>query len=717
MRPPPLARSLPILPLPLVLLALSIPSTHATAQPTQEDIDALERDLLYLEEGERRDELLTMLMEGLAERCFPDESEEANPVVRDEWSRTCLDRAVEVADEILDRPGHTNRDRALFVAGKASIALRRPAAGGEYLTRFLDEFPEADEAPLAHYSLAEANWEEDAFADAVPHYRMAVEGLAPARTALPRYRLAWSLHRIGRTAEALDVLAELLGSDRELSDEVRVTAVADVGALALGLGDAGVTLEVLQKVHGEDAPGQATAVAGALMSDGRTAEASEHFGAMIERWPIRLEAASWQVGRLDAAWGEDDLATVCEQLSGLMAGFGPTSPYAAERGSGREDRKATLQVEEASRSGVARLHQRRRDGGTPDAAALETLYREYLRTFAGAERAADVRMALAALLEEEGRPLDAVDEMLAVVEAFEGREKGAQAARVAAESLGGLLPDEGRGGPLAPAEERLIRLAELFIAGYPRHPDGAAYLLRAGDCLVRRGQPARGEELLREVTRRYSTEREARQAAAALVEARLEAEDWGAASALAGELLADSKLVSAHPDLAQVLGKGKAVARFNVALQLSEAGDPAAAAVEFEAVAADPEAGELQIRALFYAGTCQAESGNASKAGMTFRRLYTRHPADEMAPGAREQEAQLRWQREDHAGAAALYRGLADAYPHHERAAFALHTAAALYDQEGMFDEAIDGYRQLLSRHPDAEQADQVRARLAELEP
>lgn len=706
-----------LLPRPVLLLLLLSLTTPATAQPTKEDIDALERDLLYLEEGERRDELLAMLMEGLAERCFPDASEQANPVVRDEWSRTCLGRAVEVADEILGRPGHASRDRALFVAGKASIALRRPAAGAEYLARFLGEFPGAEEAPLAHYSLAEASWAGDSFADAVPHYRAAVEGLPPEESALPRYRLAWSLHRTDRTAEALETLADLLDAELDLQDEVRETTVADVSALAGVLGDPAVTLSILERVHGDAAPAVAATVAGALMSEQRTAEASAHFAAMVGRWPTRLEAASWQVGLLDAAWAVDDVASICGALSGLMEGFAPTSPYGAARGAGTEDRRAALQVEEASRSGVARLHQRRRDEGTPDAPALEILYRQYLAAFPGAERRADVRMALAALLQEEGRPLDAVDEMLAVVEAFAGREKGAQAARVTAEAIGALLPERVSPGPVAPAEERLIRLAEQFQEGYPRHPDGAAYLLEAGDRLVERGQLEQGEALLREVTRRHPTEQEARQAAASLVEVRLGAEDWEAAGALAGELLAEEKLVGAHPDLAQVLGRGRAVARFNAALQLSEAGDPGAAAAEFEAVAADREAGELQTRALFYAGVCQVESGNASKAGVTFRRLYTRFPDAEMAPQAREQEAQLRWEREDHAGAAALYRAMFDAYPDHERAAFALYTSAALYDQEGLFDEAIAGYGKFLSRYPDAEQAEQVRARLAELAP
>jgi len=701
----------------LVLFSLVAAPNPTRAQPTQDDIDALERDLQYLEPGDRRDELLSMLMEGLAERCFPDESKDANPVVRDEWSRTCLGRAVEVAEEILARPGHAHGDRALFVAGKASVALRRPAAGMEFLERFVVEYPAAEEAPLAHYSLAESAWDEDGFEEAIPHYRAAIQGLPPERSALPTYRLAWSLHRTGDTAEALGVLADLLDGELELEAEVRDTAVADVEALALALGDPTVTLDVIGRVHGEAAPSVASSVAGALMGDGRTGRAGEHYAAMIERWPTHVEAASWQVGRIDGAWATDDRSGVRGELSRLMIGFGPGSPYAEARGSGAEDRRAMLQVEETSRSGVARLHQLHRDGGDPGAPELEALYRGYLDVFPGAERAAEVRMALASLLHEEGRGAQAVDEMLGVVEAFAGRERGAQAARVAAEAIAGLLPERVSPGALDPAEERMVRLAELFASGYPRHPDGAGYLYEAGERLLQRGQRDRGEELLWDVARRYPTEPRARSAAAALVQSRLEVEDWGETAAMAAELLALDELVAAHPDLAQVLGQGKATARFNAALQLSEAGDPAAAAAEFEAVAADREAGDLQTRALYYAGVCLADSGNVSKAGVTFRRMYTRFPDAELAPEARQQEAQLRWQREDYTGAAALYRALADAYPHHELAADALYTASALYDQEGLFDEAIAGYRAYLEGYPEGLEAGAVHVRLSELDP
>ncbi len=701
----------------LALAATLVPRAPAAADVTQQDIDALERDLSRVEEGERRDELLAMLMEGLAERCFPDDSREANPVVRDDWSRTCLDRAVEVAEEILGRPEHPGLDRALFVAGKGSIALRRPSAGRDYLERFVADHPDAAEAPLAHYSLAELSWDEDAFALAVPHYRAAARGLPAERSVIPRYRLAWSLHRSGETHGAIVELADLLSAGIEMDEEVRGTALTDLEALARELGDPAATLDALARVHGEAAPDRATAVAGALVTDGQTPEALAHFTAMIGRWPGRIDAASWQVGIVDAAWAMDDVALVCQGLEGLREGYGPASEFARTHGSGADGRRAALQVEEASRSGVARLHQRRREVGSPDVASLEAAYRGYLRTFVGAERAADVRIALAALLHEEGRPLEAVDEMLGVVEEYAGRERGAQAARVAAEHLAAVLPDRGGEGPLDPSEERLVRLAEIFAEGYPRHPDGAAYLARAGTCLVERGQREQGEALWLDVTRRHPTEVEARAVAASLVEARLTAEDWSAAVEMARELLEDERLAAAHADLAEILGRGRATARFNRAHQLWEQGDPAAAALEFEAVSADRAAGDLLTRALFYAGTCQAESGNGSRAGLTLRRLYTRHPDDEMAPAARELEANLRWEREDYNGAAGLFRALADAYPDHEKASYALYTSAALFDQEGRFDEAIEGYRALLERYPDVVQADEVTARLGELEP
>ena len=701
--------------LPTVLLAIALPARATDI--TQDDIGALERDLALLgEDEEGRGELLGMLMEGLAERCFPEDRSRANPVARDDWSRSCLERAVEVAEEIVADPGNGDRDRALFVAGKASIAMQRAQAGRGYLERFLHEFPDAEEAPLAHWSLAELSGDAGAWEDAVPHYRAAADALPAEQAGVARLRLADALTRLERGREAAGELVLLLTAV-ETAGGARDAARSALDARLLALGQAAVTLDALSAVDEGGAPDAATAFAGAWMADGRADVAEEHFREMLARWPDHGSAPSWLVGVLDACWARDDVAGVQAASVALMERFGPDSEHAQTRGTTTQGKRTAAQVEEASRSAVGRLHQRCGDEGIPVAGDVEALYRTYLERFTGAERASDMRMALAALLQEQGRPLEAVDEMLWVVEEQAGRERGARAGRIAAELVIQHLPAGAGPGPMDPWEDRLVRLADVFAAHFPRHPDGAAYLLQAGRQLVARGEAERGEVLLLEVIDRFTAAPEARLAAAEGLEARFAVGDWQGTTELAGRLLGESRLIAAHPDLEDLLGRTRASAGFQVATEVWQTGDPDLAAVGFEDVAADAAAGELAPKAMLNAALCHEEAGHRARAGLILRRLYTRFPGSELAPNAMEREAFLRHDREDFAAAAALLEQLAATYPASDRAPNALYTAGALHDQEGAFEQAIACYRSALERYPAAPEADAARLRLEELTP
>jgi TolA-binding protein len=701
----------------LLLASAFVACLHAVpvraGEVTQEDIDALERDLGNMGDCEARDNLLAMLMEGLAERCFPRDSRLANPQVQDDWSRQCLGRAAEVADEILARPEHRDHARALFIAGKASIALRRPQAGEDYLRRFLAEYPADPETPLVHYTLAEKAWSDRIYDVAATHYAAALDGLTTAEAAGLRYRLSWSLHNSGRVDEAAATLADLLSAEEDVPAEARATARRDLSAMLVEIADPDATVTLATTALGADAPDLAEAVAGELMTASSHASAGHCFGAMVAAWPEHERAASWQVGRVDADMARLDTSAALESVSTLMRGYGPETDHGRAAGDGAEAQRQALRVEEASRSAVGLLHQQRRDGGAPSAEALETLYRVYLESFPRTSKGPEMRLALAALLQEEARLLDAIDEMLGVVERQGGREIGAQAARLAAE----LIARGVAGGEEATAfEDRVLVLARSFTSGYPRHGDGVGYSLQAGRVLLGREQYEDARAVLMGAATRLPASADASACVALALETPLQAEDWAGAASLAEEVLGSDRLVTAHPQLGAVARKTRATARFNQALLRWEAGDPTGAAPLFEQVATDDPQGDTAPGALLNAASCLAEAGDAGRAPMLLRRVYTRYPHSEFAAPAMEQEAYLRWEEEDFVGAAGIYRRLADTFSDDARASFALYTSAALYDQEGRFDEAVDGYRTLVHRHPAAPETAEARPRLVELE-
>ncbi len=650
------------------------------------------------------------------ERCFPAEPTEANPVVRDEFSKRGLTRAVEVAEQILARPEHPDRDRALFVAGKASVALQRKQAGAAFLTRFVTEHPGAAEAGLAHYALAELADDGGDPGAAVPHYRAALEQLDGAAAIQARYQLAWTLHRAGDPAAAADAMAALLAEADGLDDEARAAALQDLENWLAAAGDAARTVALLQQAEGPRAVEAAQRVADDRMADEQWDVADAHYAALLGAWPDDERASRWQVARVDAAMGAGDAAEAAAAVRSLIDGFGPGSAWDTAHRTAADHRRAAQQVEEAARSTIATLHQGRAADGT-DGATIEALYRRYLEAYEAADKAHEVRLALAALLQQEGRPLDALDEVIAAVEASAGRDRGAQAARLAMDTIEPQLPDLATPaeGPPTPYEERLLRLAEVFAAGYPRHTDGAAYGLGAGRVRVRHGQLREGIAQLVAVTRDHPTAPEARAAAAAAVHAHFQREDWPASLALADQLLADRRLTAAHPDLGDTLAQARCAARFNQAVIDWEAGDPAGAARSFEALAKEyPDAEEAPV-SLLYAATALVEAGDTSRAGMVYRRMYSTYPDHERAPQALEDEAVMRWEKDDFGGAAALLCKLQQDYPDHERAAWALYTAAWLYDQESRFDEAIDCYDRLVRTYPDAPESAEAAPRLQEL--
>jgi len=703
----------------LILALLLAASTAAAEPPSQEDIDALERDLARTQDEDKLDELLPMLMEGLMERCFPADPLRANPVVHDDWSEGCLGRAVEVAERILERPDHPDRDRALFVAGKASIATRRAQAGAAYLTRFVEQRPGAEEAGLAHYALAELaadNGDHDA---AIPHYRAAIEALPAPATVQPRYQLAWNLSKGGEARAAIDEMRTLLAMPDGLAEEPRAEALQDLENWLAQLGDAAVTADALRGCEGDRAVDAVERVAADRMAAQRWEVADAHYAALLQAWPGDPRASGWQVARVDAAVGAGDWAGTIAAASTLMEGYGPSSPHAAAHRGDAEHKRLALQVEETARSTIGTLHRDRVTSGNPTVSDLEGLYRQYLAAFPAASKIHEMRMALAALYQEDGQPESALDEMIAAVEASAGRERGAQAARLALEVIKPRLPDlqtTTPSDPMNPYEEQLLLLAEVFNAGYPRHGDGAVYALAAGRVRVLHGQLDEGCAQLLEVTRRYPTTPEARSAAAAAVHAHLDREDWPQTLLISDQLLGDSRLTAAHPDLAETLGQARSTAHFNQAVAHWDCGDPAGAAKAFEALAREQPNDERAPIALHYAATALHESGDTTRAGVLYRRVYTNYPDHELAPQAIEDQSSMRWAMEDMAGAASLLCKLQQTYPDHERAVWALYTAAWLYDQESRFDEAIGCYDLLIRTYPDAPESYESAIRLEELQ-
>ena len=699
----------------MALLAVCAPAAPAHGSDvSQEDIEALERDLARAQQDEARDELLGMLMEGLVERCFPDDDpEQINPIVRDDWSRSGLTRAVEVAQEVIGRPEHDDRARALFIAGKSSIALKRPKEGRQFLEQYLEEFPDGEEAPLALCSLGEMDHDAKEYAAAIPRYRAALEDLGQASQVLPLYRLAWCLEHEGQHREAAEAMSRLLLLGEELGDERREAALADLQAFLVAHGDAGATVQLATEAQPEGAAALADSVAGALMAANQHGAAQQHYVAMLAAWSEDSRAPLWQVGMVDAAMAAGDHEAAQGAVQRLMELFGPTSTYmkAHKRDPGMD--RTAFAVEESARSTIGALHQQSVGTTTPPPPTLEELYRAYLGAFEGAHKAYEMNMALVSLYEQQGHVEQALDEMLVIVDREGGRERGAATARMTLELLQKHLP-EAATEPPGPFDQQLVRLAELFAQRYPRHGDGAKYLALAGQRLSAAGS-SDGQRLLLQAVQAYPTTPEAQAAAALVLENELAGESWSTTVELADELLANRSLVGAHPNLQAVLVVSRVTALFNQASQIWEAGDPAGAAILFEQVAGEEAAGALVPGAMLNAASCHTESGDPTRSALLLRRLYTRHPDSELVPAALEQEAYLKWEKEDYSGAARIYRLLATDHPDHERAAFALYTAAALYDQEGLFDEAIDCYRELLKRHANAPECAEARPRLEEL--
>ncbi len=699
----------------LAILALAA-APAAASDVTQTDIDALERDLGRTQDPAKRAELLGMLMEGLVERCFPSDSRLTNPVARDDWSRGCLTRAVEVAEEISADPVHRDRPRALFVAGKASLALNRPSAGADFLTRFLDEYPDEPEVPLARYSLAEKAYAAGEYDVAMIHYRGAADALTGVEAAQPRYRLAWCHQKTGDVAGGIDVLAILLAEPDGLDAGQRTTARGDLVAMAAELGDAETTVEAACRGTGGDAAGVVFEVASALMAEGLHQEADEHFAALLNAWPDHSDAPLWRLGRLDSAYERDDWLAVSSSAAGLMLDHGPDSDFMQAQPSNDETRLLGVRIEEAVRDAIGRIHQRALDEGPVHGVpgpGVERLYETYLKHYEGAAKAPQMRLALASVYHEQGRGQDALATFLEVVDDQAGRELGARAGRLAADEIKKGL--ERGGDDTAAFEDGLIQLADLFARSYPRHSDGIQYALAAGRVLADRGQADDATAGLVAAALRLPASPEASACAALAAEIHLEAEDWDRALEVVEQLLGESRLLSAHPSLADVLRASRATASFNQAMAVWEAGDPGTAAPLFDAVATDAPDSDLAPKAMYNAAICHGESGNGSRAAMTLRRLYTGHPDSELAPEAMTQAAYLRYEKAEYTGAAALYVQLVDTYPDHEQAAYYQRTAGALYDQEGIFERAIECYERLLKRYPDSAEAAEVGPRLEEL--
>lgn len=132
---------------------------------------------------------------------------------RHDAARVHLER---VADGERGAPG---RDAALYELAFGHEAAGRPDERAACLRRIVDELPESALAADASFRLANREYDEGRYEQALKDYGFALSTADPEIADKACYKAAWSLVKLGRPAEAAEMFEKVAGGRSELAAE------------------------------------------------------------------------------------------------------------------------------------------------------------------------------------------------------------------------------------------------------------------------------------------------------------------------------------------------------------------------------------------------------------------------------------------------------------------------------------------------------------------
>jgi tetratricopeptide (TPR) repeat protein len=632
-------------------------------------------------------------------------------------------KAVELYEWFVrDFPNDSKVDQALFFLGYNQFELGNTKAGERHYSDLVKRFPQSVYLNEAHFALGEYYFENEQWEQAYDNYTKVVKVKKARLNVFALYKSAWCLYRLGQVEAALKSLEKVVKLSRIAESQDTVSGRRAVNKVRLGTeaqkdyvpffaeaGDPKKAAQEFLRISNDEKQVQSMLerLAYLYADQGNRSGANFVFKQLISRDPGAERSADYQY-QVVLAYATFDQKEFRRELDIWLESFGPDSPWARENSANEKLVSDVFRLQETTvRNNVLQLHQTAQNSRAEySQKAAQAAYEQYLKYFPNTPQIFEMQFFHAELLFDMRRHEEASQLYNWVAEndtSGQYREKSIVNALLALEEA---LPnvkaiEEKRGKSVAkmaldPAVTRFEKAALKYLQAFPKGE-------RAGDIQRRLGV----------LYYSYNHFDEAN----AIFEKILQESPSSANAEIAGNLLLDSYKL--RNDLAGFASKGQKIladpvlsgtkfasqvrimmekASYVSAEKVAESGNPAAAAKEFEAFAANFKQSDLAVAARLKAAQAYEKSGDLTSAIRLYGLVLSTQSMNPKITAATQSEsrnalARLYQQTGQLELAAKQYQAYASSNLKDSKAVNGFYNAGLLFEALGLVSEALQSYK------------------------
>jgi TolA-binding protein len=664
------------------------------------------------------------------------------PVVDTRAARDFNKRAIRLNEMFVQEfPKDPRLDQALFFLGYNHFESGNTAEGERYYKDLVRRFPNSVFIAESNFALGEFYFENDRWKEALEQYTRVIQRKSPRLLSFARYKAAWCLFRLGRSANALKLLEQVIQMSRaggkSQSEGGRAINKVRLGAEAIrdyvpfyaeGGGDPKRAWTEFSRIAGDEKLARAMLerLAYNYADAGQRDSARELFRQLIGTNPTAEKAAEYQY-QIVLAYASADPKEFRAELTNWLDNYGSNSLWARQNAKNQKLVSDVARLQEITlRNHVLQLHQAAQNSRAAfSQQQAQAAYAQYIRSFPQSAQIVEMQFFHAELLFDMGRFDDAAKIYTFVADREPQGKYRERAITNAVLALEKQLPseaelkanraDRSEKMPLDPRVQQFESAARRYLAAYPQGEKSVAIQRILGALYLQHNHYDEAQAIFERIIRDRPGSPDAEVAGDLLLQGFERRKDASGLVAKGQELLANPQIANSKfgSRIRDILER----ATF-VKAEGSIDKDALKGAREFEEFANQYKGSALAAGARYKAATAYERGGDLVSAIRMYQMvLNAPAPNDELRTAqveSRNSLARLFQQTGQLEQAARLYAQVAASPPRTEKSLNGYFNAAVIFEALGDRRRALENYRSYFEQ---SRKADRLEAlwRMAEV--
>ena len=616
-----------------------------------------------------------------------------------------------------DFPNDRRMDQVLFFLGYNSFELGNVKKGEEYYKQLVEKYPQSIFVAESHFALGEYYFENEKWAEALPHYARVLQDKASRVKSFAMYKIAWCQYRLGDVAKGMKSLESVIRSglaaeERERSGQGRNVsrirlaseALRDLVIFFAEAGDFQRANTYFRQFGKEEQVLQIMDRLGGMYSDSGRRQAAEFiYRELLDANPTGEKAFDYQLQIVQGYSASGDSNTFKKELFRWVEEYGPDSRWHVAN-SGKADlmKRADETREKTLRNYILQLHkeaQKSRSQVTQKIA--KEGYQVYIRSFASSPLRGEMHFYFGELLYDMGDYEQAGANYVWVVENAPRSRFHEDAILNSIIALERTLTPEaelrskiGKSQdrfPFGPNEERFALAVERYVKIYPSSSRAVDARFKLGRIHYIHNQFDEAIKIFQAIVRDYPKSKVATFSANLILDIFNIRKDYDSMARVGQEFLKNPNLKGQlDVDVEGIVER----ASFKKGTDLELEKDYMGAAVEFEKFYLNNPKSALVTSSAFNAGVNFERAGIVSKSLKLYDRVLQTKDAESLALRikARQLQARLYEKTGQYEKAAAEFEAFATENPKDPLSPDLWYNVAVIYDGLRKSQKAIRAY-------------------------